>query len=73
METKYKVTNKETGEVSSVTQMAFGGSSPEQYVEATLENGTVITFQNPNAEGNMTNDEYTIEVIPESIQEALPE
>lgn len=56
MDTKYELTNKETGEKYMVTMMTFGN---EEVIAATEELGDV-TFSNIGAEGNLLNDTYAI-------------
>jgi hypothetical protein len=55
----YEVFNKETWVVSPVVSMTIG----DTFVEATIETGEVITFANPEASGQLSNDQYLIRQI----------
>lgn len=59
MPTQYEVTQKETGAVGKVTQLAF---TETHVIATTVEFGEVI-FENPEKAGVLTNEQYTISEV----------
>lgn len=60
----YEVFNKETWEISPIVSLAFG----DGFVEMTKEDGEVITFQNPEASGQLTNDNYLVRQVETNLE-----
>tara|TARA_R110000868_G_scaffold114344_2_gene306423 strand:+ start:7023 stop:7253 length:231 start_codon:yes stop_codon:yes gene_type:complete len=56
--TKYEVINKETGLIYPVTVLSFGNEE----VTVTTEVGDIV-FANPDAQGQLTNEEYLIRQV----------
>lgn len=59
--TLYTITNKATGEARLAYLTEFGDAFVKAQIQTDTGDGEVITFQNPNKSGELTNDEYTIE------------
>lgn len=67
---QYTITHKATGENYAVTSMSFG----QEVVEVTTEEVGTTVFSNIGSEGNLLNDEYTIQeaIVSEGETGALP-
>lgn len=58
--TLYTITNKATGEARLAYLTEFGDDFVKAQIQTDAGDGEVITFQNQNKSGELTNDEYTI-------------
>lgn len=70
--TQRKIINKATGEEYPVLSTTFNTEdSSHPKVEFTTSIG-VIVFDNTNMDGNLTNDEYTVEIIQNETENTEP-